>query len=392
MPTGPLHQLVRFAPPTQDHVPAVRIALTVGLPQLLLLALGRLDLSIYAAFGAFTAIYGRQEAPGLRLRHQCQAALMLLVCIALGLGLSRAHADPWLVVAVCGLVAGGGAVLTAVLRLRPAGSTFLIFAAGAIGSIPHPASWAQGLGTAAATAAWSVLAGLAGALLGEGRRGHVAPPPGPHGMDRRRAARYGLMFFLAPLIAGLLGQASGLSHSYWAMVAAAAAIAGPNSRARLHRGVQRVIGTFGGVLITAFVLSQDPQPWHLVVWVTIFQFLTETYVLRNYAFATLFITPLALLMLQLGHPSSVGTVLTARLAETAIGGAVAIVLVLLTRTREERRAGAQVRAQARTERIGGAARRPGTASETAPDVAPETARGPASAATRPPEEPRWPRD
>lgn len=151
MPTGPLHQLVRFAPPTQDHVPAVRIALTVGLPQLLLLALGRLDLSIYAAFGAFTAIYGRQEAPGLRLRHQCQAALMLLVCIALGLGLSRAHADPWLVVAVCGLVAGGGAVLTAVLRLRPAGSTFLIFAAGAIGSIPHPASWAQGLGTAAAT-------------------------------------------------------------------------------------------------------------------------------------------------------------------------------------------------------------------------------------------------
>ncbi|QPT52864.1 FUSC family protein [Rothia kristinae] len=381
MPTGPLHQLVRFAPPTQDHVPAVRIALTVGLPQLLLLALGRLDLSIYAAFGAFTAIYGRQEAPRLRLRHQCQAALMLLVCIALGLGLSRAHADPWLVVAVCGLVAGGGAVLTAVLRLRPAGSTFLIFAAGAIGSIPHPASWSQGLGTAGATAAWSVLAGLAGALLGEGRRGHVAPPPGPHGMDRRRAVRYGLMFFLAPLIAGLLGQASGLSHSYWAMVAAAAAIAGPNSRARLHRGMQRVIGTLGGVLITAFVLSQHPQPWHLVVWVIIFQFLTETYVLRNYAFATLFITPLALLMLQLGHPSSVGTVLTARLAETAIGGAVAIALVLLTRTREERRAGAHTRTPAGAERSRGGAHRP----ETAPDAAP-------GVPTRTPEEPRWPRD
>ena len=381
MPTGPLHQLVRFAPPTQDHVPAVRIALTVGLPQLLLLALGRLDLSIYAAFGAFTAIYGRQEAPRLRLRHQCQAALMLLVCIALGLGLSRAHADPWLVVAVCGLVAGGGAVLTAVLRLRPAGSTFLIFAAGAIGSIPYPASWSQGLGTAAATAAWSVLAGLAGALLGEGRRGHVAPPPGPHGMDRRRAVRYGLMFFLAPLIAGLLGQASGLSHSYWAMVAAAAAIAGPNSRARLHRGVQRVIGTLGGVLITAFVLSQHPQPWHLVMWVIIFQFLTETYVLRNYAFATLFITPLALLMLQLGHPSSVGTVLTARLAETAIGGAVAIALVLLTRTREERRAGAHTRTPAGAERSRGGAHRP----ETAPDAAP-------GVPTRTPEEPRWPRD
>lgn len=381
MPTGPLHQLVRFAPPTQDHVPAVRIALTVGLPQLLLLALGRLDLSIYAAFGAFTAIYGRQEAPRLRLRHQCQAALMLLVCIALGLGLSRAHADPWLVVAVCGLVAGGGAVLTAVLRLRPAGSTFLIFAAGAIGSIPHPASWSQGLGTAGATVAWSVLAGLAGALLGEGRRGHVAPPPGPHGMDRRRAVRYGLMFFLAPLIAGLLGQASGLSHSYWAMVAAAAAIAGPNSRARLHRGMQRVIGTLGGVLITAFVLSQHPQPWHLVVWVIIFQFLTETYVLRNYAFATLFITPLALLMLQLGHPSSVGTVLTARLAETAIGGAVAIALVLLTRTREERRAGAHTRTPAGAERSRGGAHRP----ETAPDAAP-------GVPTRTPEEPRWPRD
>ena len=41
--------------------------------------------------------------------------------------------------------------------------------------------------------------------------------------------------------------------------------------------------------------------------------------MRNYAFALLFITPLALLMVQLAHPQPVGPTLEARVVETAIG-------------------------------------------------------------------------
>lgn len=341
MPTGHLHQLIRFAPAQQDHVPALRIAATVAVPLVALLQLGRMDLAIFASFGTFPALYARQEPPLARLRRQSQAGAMFLACIAVGMVLNHLHASPWTVVVVCAVVAGLGAVGSALLTLRPPGSVFMIFSCGAVGSLPHPVSWADGMGTAALAVLWSVLAGALGVLLGEGRRGHVAPVPEHHGMTGMGILRYGATFFGACLVAGLLGQASGVSHPYWAMVAAAAAITGPNSRARLYRAIQRIVGTFGGVFITAFVLSQGLQAWHLVVYVALFQFLAEAYVMRNYGFATFFITPLALLMLQLGHPSSPTEILTARMAETAIGGAVVFVFVLLWRTREEKSADTQ---------------------------------------------------
>ena len=43
----------------------------------------------------------------------------------------------------------------------------------------------------------------------------------------------------------------GLSHAYWAMVAAAAVLAAPSMSKRILRGVHRMIGTILGVLVTA---------------------------------------------------------------------------------------------------------------------------------------------
>ena len=44
-----LRQLLEVGPARRDHVPAVRIALAVGIPLVLLMSLGRADLTIYAA-------------------------------------------------------------------------------------------------------------------------------------------------------------------------------------------------------------------------------------------------------------------------------------------------------------------------------------------------------
>jgi uncharacterized membrane protein YccC len=60
----------------------------------------------------------------------------------------------------------------------------------------------------------------------------------------------------------------------------------------------------------------------------VLQFLAEMYVMRNYSLALLFITPLALLMVQLGHPQPAGPILEARVLETAIGVVVGLALVL----------------------------------------------------------------
>ncbi len=126
--------------------------------------------------------------------------------------------------------------------------------------------------------------------------------PAHHGLTTGQLWSHAGRFFLATSIAGALGLLSGMSHSYWAMVAAAAPIAAPDLSARLQRGVHRMVGTLGGVGVTAFLLSLQLETWHIVVFVILLQFLAELFIGRNYSIALLFITPLALLMTQLAHP------------------------------------------------------------------------------------------
>ncbi|MDN5604769.1 FUSC family protein [Rothia sp. HC945] len=341
MTNGHIREIVSFAPSKADHIPAIRIAASVAVPLAVLLLLGRVDLSIYASFGAFTSIYARQEPLRDRLRHQSQAAALLIASIGVGLALAYLQPGPWAVILVCALVGGVGAMIGLILTLRPPGGLFFIFASGAVGSMPTTPPVLLALLAGVGAAAWSILAGMAGSFLGEGRRGPVAPVPAHHDQTRKQIFQRGLMFFGAAAIAGVVGQLSGLSHAYWAMVAAVAPIAAPNVTARLYKCIQRIVGTFGGILIAAFLFSTGLHEWHMAVYVVILQFLAEAYVMRNYGFAMFFVTPLALMMVQLAHPASPTEILTARMAETAIGAAVGFVLILLTRTPAEREADTQ---------------------------------------------------
>lgn len=65
-----------------------------------------------------------------------------------------------------------------------------------------------------------------------------------------------------------------------------------------------------------------------MIWVILFQFLAELYVGRNYSLALLFITPIALLMTQIGHPTDPAPLLLARTVETAIGALVGLGVVI----------------------------------------------------------------
>lgn len=326
-------------PPSQrDHIPAARIALSVAIPLLVLLVLDRTDLAIYAAFGAFTFIYARNEPIRDRFRHQTQAGLILVVCVLLGALLSNVGAGEAVTLGVTAVVAGLGALVAAYLNLKPAGSLFFIFAVGAIGSLPDAAPvWLAGL-IAALSAGLSVVLGLAAKWVGEGVQGPVAPVPAHHGLTVGQLWAHAGRFFLATSAAGALGMMSGLSHSYWAMVTAAAPIAAPDLSARLQRGVHRMVGTLGGVGVTAFLLSMQLETWHIVVFVILLQFLAELFVGRNYSVALLFITPLALLMTQLAHPVETVSLLQARAMETVIGAVCGLAVVYIFRSRSEREA------------------------------------------------------
>lgn len=115
----------------------------IALPLLFLLVVGRTDLAIYAAFGAFTSIYARNEPIRARFTHQTQAGVLITACVMLGVLLSNLGAS-----------------------------------------------------------------------------GPVVPVPEHDGLTTGQPRAHAGRFFLATGVAGILGSLSGLSHSYWSMVAA----------------------------------------------------------------------------------------------------------------------------------------------------------------------------
>ncbi|WP_169251549.1 FUSC family protein [Brevibacterium sp. 'Marine'] len=331
-----LQEFFRIPPGERDHIPAFRIALGVAVPLLVLLGIDRLDLAVYAAFGAFTGIYARFESRRSRTRRQSIAAAVLVICVGIGALLSSLGASVWVLVVITSLVSGAGAAIALRFRLKPGGSIFFIFATGAVGSIPGGASVPVAMGVAAASALVCIglgaLAHFAGERMPPEKETYVRVGLSPVG--KSDLAAHAARFTIAPFIAGILGTLlidvlPLLSHSYWAMVAAVAPITPPGRSARLKRGVQRVVGTLLGVIVTAFLLSFPTEAWQLVVWVILLQFLAEIFVLRNYSVALLFITPLALLMTQIGAPHPVPELLASRAIETVIGAAVGMIVVIV---------------------------------------------------------------
>lgn len=126
----------------------------------------------------------------------------------------------------------------------------------------------------------------------------------------------------------LLAAGLGLSHSYWAAVAVAACMPRPHAPRQVTRIAHRVLNTAVGVVVTGLILLAESSIAATIVVAAVCQVLAELFVGQVYWFALLFITPLALLAGQLSVPAPVSLILSHRVLDTTIGGAVALVLVL----------------------------------------------------------------
>ncbi len=330
-----LRDLVTIAPSAQDHHPALRCAVGVAAPLLVVLLLGRLDLAVFATFGAFAGIYGRNKPHRQRLGTQVRGGgLMLAVVLAAALT-ARADVGPWGLVMLTSAVAGIGTFAAGLFRLRPGGSLFHIFAFAAIASVPaQPPLW-QGVVTAIATVAFAVLLGQAGNLWPRHRTvWQRAPTDRPTARHVAALGREAALYVTAALLAGSAATALGIGHTYWAMVAATVPLVGQSARARVNRGLQRILGTSAGLLLTALILLPALAAWQLVLVIGVAQFAAEMFILRQYALAQAFVTPLALISTELAHPADPATLIADRAVETLIGACVGIALVLFLHLRQ----------------------------------------------------------
>lgn len=332
-----LREMFTLAPAFNDHRVGIRCGIGIGLPLAVLLVIGRIDLAIFAAFGAFTSIYGRNEPHRQRLGHQMRAGTLMFAVILAGALTSRLGLDAWGIVLGTTAVAGLGTVATGYWRLRPAGSLFHIFAYAAVASVPgHPPLW-QGMLTAGASIAFAVLLGLSGMLAARYRTAWNKPArPGFTAAQHKAVWADGALYAVAAAAAGSIATLLGIGHNYWAMVAATVPLVGATFRHRIHRGINRMLGTIGGLAVTAVILFAGLAPWQLVLVIALLQFGAELFIARNYALAQVVITPLALLSTELSRPSDPALLIADRAVETVIGALVGMALVLLLQLRANR--------------------------------------------------------
>ncbi|SDL43817.1 FUSC family protein [Arthrobacter sp. ok362] len=339
-----IRSLHSLAPANKDHVSAWRVAISVAVPSLALLAAGRPELTGYAVFGALTGMYGRTEPHQLRLRHQGQAAVLLLAGVGVGVFLSVHHIQSWALVIAEAAFAGVASLFTDRTALKPAGPFFGILALGACASVPAAVQWQAGVLIAAGSAAFSIVIGFGGWFRGRswqrGRRRDVAVPGGA---GRRASWLHAARYVTAVGAAGTVGVLSGSGHPHWAMAAAAVPLAGADLPSSVYRGVHRIVGTLLGLVVVAAILFPWPGspllvlPGHeaavLACLVIVLQFSTELFMTRHYGLAMVSFTPVILLVGQLAAPVDPGVLIAERAVETLVGAAVGILVVALIRRR-----------------------------------------------------------
>jgi uncharacterized membrane protein YccC len=147
------------------------------------------------------------------------------------------------------------------------------------------------------------------------------------------ALRVAVGALAAGAAAGLLAHFTGIGHPYWAAVSAVAVLQAASLQLSMQRALQRAAGTLVGVLLAAAAIAVPGGHWVLVGEIVAAQVIAEILVVRNYGLAMLAVTPLALLVGELGRPTAAGTLMTERITQTVLGCALGLLCAVLIRNR-----------------------------------------------------------
>ncbi|WP_405483195.1 FUSC family protein [Streptomyces sp. NBC_00009] len=175
----PLAGVLRLNKPSDIWFkPATSVVASAAVPNLTLLALGRLDLAMYTMAGSLCALYAHNLPYTARARALAWIVLGMLASLAVALLTASLTSSAAVLVAVGALLAAAQKTLCDATRIGPPGHLILTFISSAslfapqtLGQIPGHLALTAGAGAVA----W--LVGMAPALMR------------PHGPERRATAR-----------------------------------------------------------------------------------------------------------------------------------------------------------------------------------------------------------
>ncbi|MYR45945.1 FUSC family protein, partial [Streptomyces sp. SID5910] len=158
--------------------PALSSVAAIAPPNLILLALGRLDLAMYTMAGSLCALYAHNRPYAARARTLAWVVLGMLGGVAVALVTASLTRDAVVLVTVGALLAAVQKTLCDATRVGPPGNVVLTFISSASLFVPQTLGQIPGhLALGAAAGAWAWVVGMAPALVR------------PHGPERRATAQ-----------------------------------------------------------------------------------------------------------------------------------------------------------------------------------------------------------
>ena len=324
-----------FKVKTGDWRAAFRVGLSVAVPLVFIYYAETLHYAVYAAFGALTSLYGHSENARQRIETQAVAGAALVLTLTVAAAFSVAQGPQWVLFPLLAAVVVGAGTLGTLMGWVPRGEIFFILVLLVVAGIPlENGAFLPTVAIGAGAAGFAVLLTV---LEGEGAIGarslvrsvRERAQAGLNSLDRLRHAVVILIAALAVVGAWGLALALGMGHPFWAPIAASALMPALTPADAMRRAIHMLSGTLGGVAIAALLFAQQPGPLALILMIALCQAVAELFLARNYAIALLFITPLAIGMSNLGRNLAWSPLLIDRLAEAALGAAVALAAIAL---------------------------------------------------------------
>ncbi len=315
--------LFAFAPSRGPRWPlALQAAIGIAAPIAVSTVLGQAPLGYVAASGAFTVLYAGSAPVVDRARVLPIIAVSLLLSAALGILV----AGNTLVVSIgVVVVATMSAALAFGFRLGPPGPLFFVLVYGLSAHVVASGTIDPFVYLAALTGGclFSYLVALAPLALPRIRRIRARPMrellPGPAwNADSRMLL---LRVVIVAIVGVLLGLVIDPDRTYW-IVGSAVAVIGVTAarRAAFQRGLHRMLGTVVGAGLYILLALLHPAGIWLALLLGLLQFSIELVVVRHYALALVFITPLVLLLTG-AATGSIGSLDVAgeRIVDTIVG-------------------------------------------------------------------------
>lgn len=296
----------------------VAAALASGLPIFIGVAFGELGLGLAGSLGGLVFLH----LPATRLAHR----MAWLMACAFGMNASHAlgmlgHLVPALVVPLLVVITILVTMVSRFYAAPPPGSLFFVMSAAIAAYSPvHGRAALVQVGAFALGTVLAVAIAFIYSLYIVARRGEPAPAtPSDPEFDFVVVDSVVIGAFVG--LSLLAAHALQLDRPYWVPVSCLAIIQGASLRAAWTRQLHRIAGTALGLLVFLAIAQVPLGPWGVAAVLTTLTLVIETLVVRHYGLATVFITPLTILLAEAGQSFAVApqALMQARLVDTVVG-------------------------------------------------------------------------